>query len=139
MLSRSSYPTEHIEQTRRNVKAHVAAWDEAFPRDEERSNAVADLETAYFTNMVLVLDAHFVHRGRGAEGKNGNPANEVRVICNSLVEHEGVLTKDTQIKLSADTSVLGLEYGTKIGISRAGFEKLAEAFLKEIETRYPAE
>lgn len=137
MLSRSSYPATHIEQARRNIKARIGAWDAAFPSDHEGSNAIADLEVAYFTNLVQVLDSHFVHRARGAEGKDGNPANEVRVLCNSLVEHDGVLTKDKQIKLSPESSVLGLDYGHVIEIRRDSFEKLAEAFLAEIDARYP--
>lgn len=49
--------------------------------------------------MVLALDQLFVHRARGIEGKDGNPLNEVRVLCTSIMANGGVLVKDSQIKL----------------------------------------
>lgn len=137
MLSRSSYPIEHIERSRRHIDERIAAWDGAFSGG--CADVASSLETAYFTDLVLVLDAHFIHRGRGIEGKDGNPLNEVRVLCNSLVEHDGVLSIEGQIKLRPETSVLGLKAGDQIAIGRADFGKLTEAFLKEIEARYPAE
>lgn len=139
MLSQSSYPVEYIEQTRRHLKERIAAWDDAFPGEQVGFEAARSLEASYFTDLVFVLDAHFTHRGRGIEGKDGNPLNEVRVLCKSIVEHDGVLTTDSQIKLKPETSVLGLEIGDQIAIRRADFEKLADAFLAEIGARYPEE
>jgi hypothetical protein len=40
---------------------------------------------------VLLLDHMFVHRLSGAEGKDGNPLNEVRVLVNSLLYNGGKL------------------------------------------------
>jgi hypothetical protein len=39
--------------------------------------------------MVLGLDHYFLHRVRKLEGKDGNPLNEVRVICDSLTDNDG--------------------------------------------------
>jgi hypothetical protein len=38
---------------------------------------------------VLLLDHLFVYRLTGIEGKDGNPLNEVRVLCNSIVLNGG--------------------------------------------------
>ena len=40
----------------------------------------------FFNGLVLQLDYSFVHRTRNLEGKDGNPLNEVRVLCSSLFE-----------------------------------------------------
>ena len=59
--------------------------------------------------MVLALDSWFLHRQRSLEGKDGNPVNEVRVLCTSITQHGAVLTADKTIKLKAATSVLGYD------------------------------
>ena len=87
--------------------------------------------------MVLVLDALFMHRGRGQEGKDGNPLNEVRLLAASLTENDGVLVKDKQIKQGADLGVLGLEPGDQISISREQLGSLADAYFAEIAARFP--
>jgi len=47
------------------------------------NSAVASFEPLFFNNLVVVLDAFFVHRSRTPEGKHGNPMNELRMICTS--------------------------------------------------------
>jgi hypothetical protein len=48
-------------------------------------------EARFFNSQVLLLDHMFVHRLAGIEGKDGNPINEVRVLCNSLLLNKGKL------------------------------------------------
>jgi hypothetical protein len=86
--------------------------------------------------MVLVLDSFFTHRLRGMEGKDGNPLNEVRVLCSSLVENGGAFGADSTIKMNPATSVLGYEVGDAIRVSQPDFVRLAEAFFAEIEKKY---
>jgi len=43
--------------------------------------------------MVLVLDSSFSHRQRTMELKDGNPLNEVRVLCNSILENDGIMPR----------------------------------------------
>jgi hypothetical protein len=62
-------------------------------------------------NLTLVLDSYFVHRTRAIEGKDGNPLNEVRMLCNSILRSKGVLSADKTIKYEADTAVLKLRVG----------------------------
>jgi hypothetical protein len=129
MLARKSYPQEYVDATRTRLAELTSSF--------ERLQSAGDFEPLCFNHMVLALDRCFVHRQRGMEGKDGNPLNEARVIADSLMENDGVLAVDNQIKLDPAKTVLGLEPGDEIALSAADFSRLAEAFLKEIEARYP--
>jgi hypothetical protein len=88
----------------------------------------------------------FVHRLTGSEGKDGNPLNEVRVICNSILLNDGRLQVDklpgwpnsagSGIKLPPDTSVLKLKAGDEIKLTEATFTRLAKAFFEELSKKY---
>ena len=75
--------------------------------------AVEAFEPRYFNNLTLVLDAYFMHRTRALEGKDGNPLNEVRMLCSSLLTNDGVLAADKTIKYNPETSVLKLRGGRR--------------------------
>ena len=83
-----------------------------------------------------LLDSFFTHRGRGQEGKDGNPLNEVRVLCSSLLLHDDVMTPDKTIKLDPSRSVLGLAPGDRIELTEADFSKLSEAFFAELAAKF---
>ena len=78
--------------------------------------------------------------------KDGNPLNEARVLCNSLLYNKGKVQMEKlpgwpnsaggSLKLPPDTSVLKLENGDDIRLSEADFTRLAKAFFAEIEKRY---
>jgi hypothetical protein len=61
------------------------------------------------------------------EGKDGNPLKEVRVLCTSLMENDGVLAADKQIRLRPETSILHLAVGDEIRLTQGEFLRLAEA------------
>jgi hypothetical protein len=86
--------------------------------------------------MTLALDRYFVHRVRAVSGKDGNPLNEVELMSDSLMSHGGVLRANNVIKLVPEKSVVGLEPGERIRLTAAQFERLAKAFLAEIEARF---
>lgn len=71
------------------------------------------------------------------EGKDGNPLNEVRVLCNSLLNNGGLMASDKQIKLDPAKSILKYQVGDEIKLSEADFALLAKAFFAEIESKYP--
>jgi hypothetical protein len=85
---------------------------------------------------VLVLDHWFVHRLRGAEGRDGNPMNEVRLLAESIVHRGGTLTISGGIRLRPESSVLGLSPGDRIELSPEDAARLAEAYLIAIERTY---
>ena len=102
----------------------------------EAASPPAALDPVFYGMMVMALDHWFCHRQRSIEGKDGNPLNEVRVMCDSIVGHGGMLVVEKGIKLSPETSVLGLEPGATILLDKEGFRRLADAFLAELERRY---
>jgi len=130
MLGRKTYSQDYIDQVRAQVDADVAAYAAL------DGAASGEFEHRFFNNMVIVLDHYFCHRLRTQEGKDGNPANEVRVVAESLMEHGGTLTANSPIKLKPDKTILGYEAGDAIKLSQDDFRRLADGFLAEIETRF---
>ena len=98
--------------------------------------AIESFEPVFFNNMVLALEAFFIHRIMAIEGKDGNPLNEVRVICNSIMNNKNIMGADNTIKLSPDKSVLKYKVGDEIKLSEAQFAQLSSAFFAEIEKKY---
>jgi hypothetical protein len=60
----------------------------------------------------------------------------VELLTESLMNNDGVLRGNNVIKFVPDESVLRLRVGDRIGLSDAQFERLAEAFLGEIESKF---
>ncbi len=141
MLGMKTYPTEYIAACKKRVEANVKAW-----RKQVGKSADPDFEARFFNDQTLLLDYMFVHRLSGTEGKDGNPLNEVRVLCNSLLLNEGKLQVEKKpdwptsavsgLKLPPEKSALGLKNGDAIKVTEAGFLKLSKAFFAELERKY---
>jgi hypothetical protein len=81
----------------------------------------------------------FVHRLRVIEGKDGNPLNEVRVLCNSILLNGGKLQVEPlpewpvsggkSLRVPPEKSVLKLKVGDVVKLSEADFVRLSKAFL----------
>ena len=134
MLGVKSYPKAYIAACQARVKAQVASYRKL--AKAAPASAVKAFEPEFFNNMVLTLDSYFMHRLRGLELKDGNPCNEVRVVCTSLLENGGIMTADKGIKLIPEQSVLKIEYGTKIKVTEADFGRLADAYFAEVEKKF---
>jgi len=88
----------------------------------------------------------FVHRLSGIEGRDGNPLNEVRVLCNSILLNQGKLQVDrlpgwpnsavSGLKLPPEKSLLKLQVGDEVRLTEADFVRLSKAFFAEIEKKY---
>jgi hypothetical protein len=129
MLGMKSYPQNYIDARRARVESDIASY-------RELSSSTPAFEAVFFNNMVLKLEMMFVHRLLTMEGKNGHALNEVRVLAASMLLHDNVMTPSNSIKLSAATSVLGIEYGDEIEVNEAGFAQLSDAFFAELEARF---
>jgi len=126
MLGRKDYTPEELENARATVKTQLADW--------RGSGAKGDLEASYFNAALVALDRRFVHRVRTFTGKDTNPLSEVELITDSLMG-SGSLEVGSVIKYQPEKSVLGLEAGQEIRLSADDYEKLATAFLDEVERR----
>jgi hypothetical protein len=142
MLGRKTYDKHYIDACRTRVDAQVAAYDALATAardgggDGSGGAALDTFAPQFFNHMVLALDEYFVHRLRGQEGKDGNPANEVRLLAASIMENDGRLVADKQIRLTPESSVLGLAAGDEVRIDEDGFRRLADGYFAEIEKRF---
>jgi hypothetical protein len=141
MLGMKTYPHEYVDACRARVDAGLRAY-----RSQVGEAPSMELEHRFFNDQVLLLDYMFVHRLTGIEGKDGNPLNEVRVLCDSLLLNGGKLqvgklpgwpmSAGSGIKLRPERSVLKLEAGDEIKLTEADFVRLSVAFFAELESRY---
>jgi hypothetical protein len=141
MLAVSTYPQDYIDACRSRMEAQLAAYKiltSSAHKDEAPAwrSAAESFEPLFLNNLILVLDAYFVHRTRAKEGKDGNPLNEVRMLCNSILRHDGVLSADKTIKYKPETSVLKLRIGDEIALDETQFQLLFDAFFAEIQLRF---
>jgi hypothetical protein len=144
MLGRKNYTQEEIDQGKVALDHQLAAYKKLVravagtSADLKVKSALESFEALFFNNMTLVLDRYYVHRLPGAdyEGKDGNPLNEVRIVCDSLMNNKGILRGDKQIKLTPERSVLELNIGDPIRLTEAEFGRLSAAFFAELERRF---
>lgn len=140
MLAVTSYPEVYVQLTAAKVEEQLSAY--AALADAVRGNtraeaALATFAPGYFNTALLALDHHFMHRMRGAEGKDGNPLNEVRMLSDAIMEHDGVLKENKTIKYRADKAVAGIAVGESVVLDAEAFGRLARAYVAEIGTRFP--
>jgi hypothetical protein len=143
MLCINNYTQEYIDECRAKVNAQLATYRNLVNTARQQTTANDTLNTAidtfepvFFNNMVMQLDWLFVHRSRMMEKKDGNPLNEVRVVCESLMNNNSKMIADKTIKLDSDKSVLKYKVDDEIRLNEADFVRLADAFFAEIENKY---
>jgi hypothetical protein len=142
MLGRKNYTREELDHARAAVDQQLAAFRSLVkvvggaPQDKGAGTDLQAFEALFFNNMTIVLDRYFVHRIRKVTGNDGNPVNEVELLCDSLMNNEGVLRGSSVITLPPDQSVLKLNIGDPIRLTAADFERLSAAFFAEMERRF---
>ncbi len=134
MLAQKTYPIAHIDAGRTAVNTHLVAYRAATAATPEAAGRI--FEPLFCRGVVVLLDSWFMHRTRGVEGKDGNPANEVRMLAAAIVHNGGVLAADTTIRYQADTSVTGLDIGAAIDLTVDQVERLATAYFDTITDRF---
>jgi hypothetical protein len=137
MLAVNKYPKEYIAGCRAKVASQVSTYQVLLGTVSASANGAVELfEQDFFRHMVLVLDHYFVNRTRNLEGKDGNPLNEVRMLCNAIMLTDNVLSGDKTIKYTPERSVLKYAIGDEVKLTREQFSELSEAYFKEIEARF---
>lgn len=129
MLSEKSYDKDYVKACRAKFKDTLD--------DFAKIKEPGAFEHGFLAHMILALDHYFMNRMRGAEGKDGNPLNEIRLLCNAIQHHDGVMAADNTIKYDADRAILGVKIGAPIKFRAEDVVHLADAFFNEIEARYP--
>jgi hypothetical protein len=135
------YTKNYIAACRSRIDADLRAY-----RKHAGNAPSKEFEARFFNDQVLLLDYMFVHRLTGIEGKDGNPLNEVRVLCNSILLNQGKVQVDrlpgwpnsagSGIKLPPEKSVLKLKVGDEVRLSEADFVRLSKAFFADLETKF---
>ncbi len=134
MLGRKTYTQIEIDTARSAMERQLAAYDQVVAGS--KGAARAEFDAVFFNQLLLALDRPFVHRIRPVTGKDGNPLNEVEMLCDSLLSHGGVLQASKVIKLVPANSVSGIEFGASIQLDREQFGRLATAFFDELQARF---
>jgi len=140
VLAVTSYSEVYVQLTAAKVDEQLAAYADlaaAVKGNPKAEAALAAFAPGYFNTALLALDHHFMHRMRGAEGKDGNPLNEVRMLSDSLMENDGVLKENKTIKYKADKAVAGIAMGQAIAMDVETFGRLAKAYVEELGKRFP--
>ncbi|MBW8011742.1 MAG: hypothetical protein FVQ83_10965 [Chloroflexi bacterium] len=142
MLGRKNFTQEEIDNGKATINEQFAVYkklSEAIASektDKKLQSKLEDFEGLFFNNMTLVLDRYYVHRLRSVTGKDGTPLNEVELICESLMNNNGILQGQNVIKYKPDQSVVKLNIGDKIRLTAEEFERLSAAFFVELESKY---
>ena len=142
MLGRNSYSREEFEHARSSLDTQVSAYADLVKRlsaqapDTKVESSLAAFEGLFFNNLLLVLDRYFVHRVRSVAGKDGNPLNEVELICESLMNNNGIFRAGNVIRYIADDSVVRLNIGDQIRLSVGEFERLSSTSFDELERKF---
>lgn len=143
MLGVSKHTQKYLDECRSRVAEQVSAYqalvaaarNQAAHGESELTTAIGAFEPHFFNVMVLALDSYFVHRLRGMEMKDGNPLNEVRLSCNSMMNNNW-MGADKTIKYDPTKSVLKYRVGDEIILKADDFILLSSAFFAEIESKY---
>jgi hypothetical protein len=139
MLGMRNYTREYIDGCRSRVDIDLSTYRKlvaAAGNQPASVEALEAFEAPFFNNMVLLLDHFFVHRLRTVEGKDGNPLNEVRILCDSMLNNNNIMGADKTIKYEPAKSVLKYQVGDEIKLNEADFHLLYKAFLAEIESKF---
>jgi hypothetical protein len=142
MLGRKSYAQQELDHARAAIRqqmtAHKALANTAAraTADAKLSSALEAFDAHFFNNLTLVLDRDFVHRLRMVTGKDGNPLNEVEMLCDSLMNNGGILRAGNVIKLIPEESVVKLRIGNRIRLTAEDFDRLSAALFAEIERKF---
>ena len=144
MLAVKNYTQEYVDECRARVDERLAKYrtlasaarDLAGPEVGPLERAFGEFYPVFFATQVVVLDGCFANRLRAAEGKDGNPANEVRVIAASVLGGDDRMLADPTIRFDVAKTVLHLAPGDPVALDEQDFVALAAAFFAEIDKRY---
>jgi vacuolar-type H+-ATPase subunit C/Vma6 len=131
MLGRKDFTNDEASYGEAAVQRQLAAVD-ALPKAAQAALEKAD----HFNDLALALDRRYVHRLRSVTGKDGTPLNELEMIVESLLNHDGELREINVIKYKSADSVVGLKAGDHIRLTRDDFARLSAGVFDELRAKY---
>jgi hypothetical protein len=134
MLMVSNYAKDYVDACRAKVAAQLASYRNV---QAAKPLEVDAFERQFFNHMILAVDRYFVHRGRTMEGKDGDPLNEMRMLCDAIMENQGRMSANKTIRYQPENSILKFRTGDEIRLNADDFARLSAAFFDEIEKKYP--
>jgi len=144
MLCVNNYTQEYIDKCRLKVGLQLSTYKGLLETvqgqtmaDETSVNAaIESFNPVFYNNMVLILETLFAQRTIGSEKKDRNALNEVRIMSNSMMHNNNVLTADNTIEYASENSVLKYRLGDEIRLDETGFLTLFDAFFAEMESKF---
>lgn len=103
-----------------------------WPRSPREST---EFERRFFEHTIPALDRYSVQRGRTKEGKDGNPLNEVRMLCDALMENQGRMCANETTRYRPERSILRFWAGDEIRLNADDFARRSAAFFDRIERK----
>ena len=86
--------------------------------------------------MAVALEGWFAHRLRGAEGKDGNPMQEVRRLALVVTPNASCFPTDHSLKWRAEASITGYHPGAILKLSAPVVSRLAAACLHTVQAKF---
>lgn len=141
MPGRKNYTRQGIERGKAATHDQLAAYKNLAGEiksgaSDTQQSALKDFEGLFFNALTLSLDRYNVHRLRMVTGKDGNPLNEVEMICDSLMNNAGVFQDSSVIKYIPDQAEKKIKTGDRIYLTAQDFERLSTAFFIELERKF---
>jgi hypothetical protein len=141
MLGRKSYTRKEFDHGKAAVDNQLAAYAKlakavASVGDKKLDAALKEFDSHFCNTMTLLLDRYFVHRLRVSTGKDGNPLNEVEMLCDGLINNDDIFRQNSAIKLIPDESVAKVQFGERIQLTSGEFERLAAAFFTDLRRKF---
>lgn len=144
MLAVKNYSQQYIDECREKINLLLSTYKDLVTTSKEQggsdntklNSAIEMFEPNFFNNMLLALNDYFLHRMRGLEKKDGNPLNEVRILCDSIMNNNSKMGSDKTIKYEPAKSVLKYKVGDEIKLYAKDFELISEGFFNEIEKKF---
>lgn len=131
MLAVKSYPPEAFAAARQRMAALLDGL-------EASSGWPATGHAAALEAWVLALEAHFIHRMRGQEGKVAGPLHELRWLAEAIVGDGLFPTPAAALKYRPEASCCGLAPGAPLVLEAARLRRLLDGVLAELEARFGA-
>lgn len=139
MLGRKTYTQAEVDRARTAIEARLSAYRDlaaAAGDDPKARSAREAFESGCFNDLALALDRPFVHRMRIVTGTGGTPLNELELICDAIMNHDGQFRGSTVIAYAPERSVVGLTVGDQVRLTADDVERLAAGCFAELEEKF---